>query len=92
MERFHIHINPRSENAPIATSGDNIFVVWWTDKTGNNNDEVFFRASTRNGQTFGDKVSLSNSTNRLSRCPDRLIRKESACHGGNVIQQTMSLL
>jgi hypothetical protein len=53
--------------APIATSGDNIFVVWWTNKTGNNNDEVFFRASTDNGQTFSDKINLSNSTNAESK-------------------------
>ena len=46
--------------APIATSGDNIYIAWWTNKTGN--DEVMFRASTDNGATFGDKINLSNST------------------------------
>jgi hypothetical protein len=46
--------------APIATSGDNIYIAWWTNKTGNN--EVMFRASTDNGATFGDKINLSNST------------------------------
>jgi hypothetical protein len=46
--------------APIATSGDNIYVAWWTNKTGN--DEVMFRASTDGGKTFGDKINLSNST------------------------------
>jgi len=50
------------KEAPIATSGDNIYVAWWDNKTGNNN-EVFFRASTDNGQTFGNKTNLSNSTN-----------------------------
>jgi hypothetical protein len=29
-------------NAPIATSGDNVYITWWTNKTGN--DEVFFRS------------------------------------------------
>src|SRR6476660_2603368 len=45
--------------APIATSGDNIYIVWWTNKSGN--DEVMFRASTDGGKTFGDKINLSNS-------------------------------
>jgi lysophospholipase L1-like esterase len=43
----------------MATSGDNVYVVWWTNKTGNN--EVMFRASTDNGATFGNKTNLSNS-------------------------------
>jgi hypothetical protein len=47
--------------APIATSGDNVYIAWWTNKTGNN--EVMFRASTDNGATFRDKINLSNSTN-----------------------------
>ena len=46
--------------APIATSGNNIYIAWWTNKTGN--DEVMFRASTDGGKTFGDKINLSNST------------------------------
>jgi hypothetical protein len=46
--------------APIATSGDNVYIAWWTNKTGN--DEVMFRASTDNGATFSDKINLSNST------------------------------
>jgi uncharacterized protein (UPF0333 family) len=47
--------------APIATSGDNVYIAWWSNKTGN--DEVMFRASTDGGKTFGDKINLSNSTN-----------------------------
>jgi hypothetical protein len=23
-------------NAPVATSGDNVYIAWWTNKTGNN--------------------------------------------------------
>jgi hypothetical protein len=57
----HIHVNPRSENAPIATSGDNIYITWSTNKTGTN-DEVMFRASTDGGKAFGDKINLSNTT------------------------------
>jgi hypothetical protein len=51
--------------APIATSGDNIYIAWWTNKTGNN--EVMFRASSDGGKTFGDKINLSNSANADSR-------------------------
>jgi hypothetical protein len=46
--------------APIATSGDNVYITWWSNKTGNM--EVMFRASTDNGATFGDKMNLSNTT------------------------------
>jgi hypothetical protein len=46
--------------APMVASGDNLYVVWWTNKSGNR--EVMFRASTDNGATFGDKINLSNST------------------------------
>ncbi len=51
-------------NAPPAITGDNIYVAWWTNKTGN--DEVMFRASTDAGKTFGDKINLSNSPNANS--------------------------
>jgi hypothetical protein len=47
--------------APVTTSGDNTYIAWWTNKTGN--DEVMFRASTDGGKIFGDKINLSNSTN-----------------------------
>jgi hypothetical protein len=50
----------RSEAAPIATSGENAYITWWSNKTGN--EEVMFRASTDNGATFGDKINLSNTT------------------------------
>ena len=50
----------RSEAAPIATSGENAYITWWSNKTGN--EEVMFRASTDNGATFGDKMNLSNTT------------------------------
>jgi hypothetical protein len=47
--------------APLAVSGDNIYVAWWTNKTGN--DEVMFRDSTDAGKTFSDKIDLSNTSN-----------------------------
>ena len=54
----NIEINRK---APIATSGDNnVYVVWWTNKTGNN--EVMFRASNDGGATFAKKINLSNTT------------------------------
>lgn len=54
----------RATQAPIAISGDNIYVAWWTNKSGNN--EVMFRASVDGGETFGDKINLSNTTDRDS--------------------------
>jgi hypothetical protein len=51
----------RSEpKAPMVASGDNLYVVWWTNKSGN--WEVMFRASNDAGQTIGDKINLSNSS------------------------------
>ena len=54
---------PTSRRAPPAVIGDNIYVAWWTNNTANNNDEVMFRVSTDGGQTFGEKINLSNTTN-----------------------------
>jgi hypothetical protein len=51
--------------APPAITGDNVYVAWWTNKTGN--DEVLFRASTDAGKTLGDKINLSNTTDADSR-------------------------
>jgi hypothetical protein len=46
--------------APSAVVGDNIYIAWWTNKTGN--DEIMFRVSNDAGATFGDKINLSNTT------------------------------
>ncbi|HET6715922.1 MAG TPA: hypothetical protein VFG90_02240 [Nitrososphaeraceae archaeon] len=46
--------------APMVASGDNLYIVWWTNKSGN--WEVMFRASNDAGETIGDKINLSNST------------------------------
>jgi hypothetical protein len=56
--------NPIPRAAPIATSGDNVYIAWWLNKTGN--DEVMFKASADGGKTFGDIMNLSNSTNAES--------------------------
>ena len=63
--------------APIAISGDNIYIVWPTNSTGN--DEVNFRASTDGGTTFADKITLSNTTGAESQ------DAEIAADGDNVI-------
>jgi hypothetical protein len=52
--------------APIAISGENVYTAWWTNITSNNNEEVIFRASIDGGQTFGEKINLSNSTDSNS--------------------------
>ena len=48
--------------APAVVSGDNVYIAWWTNNTENGNEEVMFRVSTDGGQTFGDKINLSNTT------------------------------
>jgi hypothetical protein len=40
---------------------NNIYVAWWTNKTGN--DDVMYRLSSDSGKTFTDKVNLSNTPN-----------------------------
>jgi len=52
----------RFEKTSVATSGNNVYIVWSTDKnTTNSNGELMFRASTDGGETFGDKINLSNT-------------------------------
>ena len=47
--------------ASSATSGENVYIVWASNKTGI--PDVLFRASTDGGQTYNDKINLSNSSN-----------------------------
>jgi hypothetical protein len=63
--------------APIAIVGDNVYIAWPTNRTGN--DEVNFRASIDGGATFADKINLSNSTGAESQ------DVEIAGDGDNVI-------
>jgi hypothetical protein len=65
--------------APVVVSGDNIYVAWWTNNTENGNEEVMFRASNDGGQTFGDKINLSNTTDADS------WRVEIAGEGADVV-------
>jgi hypothetical protein len=58
---FGVIIDAFGKNkALIATSSENIYIVWWSNETGDH--EVMFRASVDGGQTFGDKINLSNTT------------------------------
>ena len=66
----------KRSRAPIATSDNNVYVTWWSNKTGN--DEVMFKASTDGGKTFGNKMNLSNSPNSESQ------DAEIAAAGNNV--------
>jgi hypothetical protein len=45
-----------SADSQIAASGNNVYVTWWDNKTGN--WQVFSRASSDNGKTFDDSVML----------------------------------
>lgn len=65
--------------APAVVSGDNIYIAWWTNNTENGNEEVMFRASNDAGQTFGDKINLSNTTDADS------WRVEIAAEGADVL-------
>jgi hypothetical protein len=58
----YVSIDTNLPYAPMAVSenGNNVYVVWWTNKTGDN-WEVMFRASNDGGATFRDKINLSNS-------------------------------
>jgi hypothetical protein len=62
----------REPKAPMAASqdGNNVYVVWWTNRSGN--WEVMFRASNDDGQTFGDKINLSNSPETQSQTAEIL--------------------
>jgi hypothetical protein len=67
IQSAEAYIDPASDlktepKAPAVISGENVYIVWWTDKgTPNTNAEVMFRASTDGGATFGNKTNLSNT-------------------------------
>ncbi len=57
---YAIFNSKKGEPAVPITAGDNVYIVWGNNKTGH--PEVMFRASTDGGQTFNDKLNLSNSS------------------------------
>jgi hypothetical protein len=71
-EAFVDPVSFREPKAPMAVSedGNNVYIVWWTNKSGN--WEVMFRASNDGGQTFGDKINLSNSPDTQSQTAEIL--------------------
>jgi plastocyanin len=85
LQSAEAYIDPISNlktepKAPTVISGENVYVVWWTDKgTANTNGEVMFRASTDGGATFGNKTNLSNTDTADS------IDAEISAEGGNVV-------
>jgi hypothetical protein len=70
-------MDERQPKAPMAASedGNNVYVVWWTNRSGN--WEVMFRASNDGGQTFGDRINLSNSSDAESQTAEILAVGES---------------
>jgi hypothetical protein len=66
----------RRTQAPMATSRNNVYITWWSNKSGD--WEVFFKASTDGGKTFGPKINLSNSKGVVSN------NAEIAASGNNV--------
>jgi hypothetical protein len=46
---------------PIIASGDNVYMTWFENATGQNTPELFFKASNDAGEIFGDVINLSNS-------------------------------
>jgi hypothetical protein len=77
VEAFTLPGFGRSEpKAPMVALGDNLYTVWWTNKSGN--WEVMFRASNDSGQMISDKINLSNSADADSQ------NAEIAASGNNV--------
>ena len=58
---FKIGALAGSETAPVATFENDVYVAWWTNKTGN--DEVMYTMSSDAGKTFTEKINLSNTPN-----------------------------
>jgi hypothetical protein len=52
--------NGFSEHPQLATSGNNVYVVW-ADNSFSANREIFFAKSTDGGNTFGNPINLSNN-------------------------------
>ncbi len=55
----------RPAAAPSVITDENVYIVWWNGTAGipDAQTDIMFRASNDDGQTFTDKVNLSNTTN-----------------------------
>ncbi len=51
--------NENSVSQHVAAVGSDVYVVW-QDNVSSTNDDIFFRASTNNGASFGAVINLSN--------------------------------
>ncbi len=61
--------DPTASTAPrIAAAGSNIYAVWLNNNS-LGNPEIFFRASTNNGTSFGPVIKLSNTDTGASSNP-----------------------
>jgi hypothetical protein len=81
FESVHVSGLADQRKAPVVVSGDNIYIAWWNGTAGlpDIQTDVMFRASNDGGQTFSDKINLSNTTDADS------IDAEIAAEGANVI-------
>jgi hypothetical protein len=63
LENTNLSNDPgRSTDPRISVSGNNVYVVWSDTTTGNG--DIYFKASTDNGTTFGGTTNLSNDPGR----------------------------
>jgi len=56
--------NTISVDTVVAASGNNEYVVWWDNSTGN--WDISFAKSSDGGKTFGDSINISNSSDARS--------------------------
>jgi hypothetical protein len=75
-----IPIDEAQKRAPTVISGNNVYIVWFTNEgTVNSNYEVGFRASNDSGITFGPITNVSNTDDSDS------VNAEISAEGGNII-------
>jgi hypothetical protein len=60
LQRYDLGDDSRFLLPQAATEGNNIFLVWEDNSTGN--EEIFLRKSTNGGITFGNTTNISNNT------------------------------
>jgi hypothetical protein len=53
---LHLPVLKNFLKSTVAVMGRNVYVAWHTNDTVNGNEEVFFRASSDGGKTFGESI------------------------------------